>query len=248
MFELNVLIIAWCATALVLTGIVKGILGIGLPLVAVPLLALVMPVPQAVALMPVPILVSNFWQASYGGHFLVTLRRFRVLIVAMIIGTFIGAKILTLADPRALYAVIGSIVVVFSLTGFLRPDFHVSPNLERWLSPGVGLVSGILGGVSTIYGPPLVIFLAALRLPKDEFVGTIATLYLCGIIPITFAFGTVGVMGAQEFLWSALAAVPLMLGVPLGQVLRRRLKQEIFHKGLLVTLIITGLSLIGRAG
>lgn len=236
----------WCSIALVLTGVVKGVLGIGLPLVAVPLLALVMPVPQAVALMPIPILVANSWQALYGGQFLATLRRFRLLIITMIIGTFIGVKILTLTDPRVLYAIIGSIVIVFSLTGFIRADFQVRVQVERWLGLIVGLASGVLGGVSTIAGPPLVMFLAALRLPKDEFVGTIAGLYLCSVIPLTFALGTFGVMGGKELLWSALATVPLMLGVPLGQLLRRRLNQETFRKGLLAMLVLTGLSLIGR--
>ncbi|MFQ5937440.1 MAG: sulfite exporter TauE/SafE family protein, partial [Acidiferrobacterales bacterium] len=160
---------------------------------------------------------------------------------------FVGAKILTVADPRALYAVIGSIVIVFSLTGFLRPDFRVQAEMERWLGPVVGLASGILGGVSTIHGPPLVMFLTALRLPKDEFVGTIAGLYLCGVIPLVFALGAYGVMGGPELLWSILATVPLMLGVPIGQVLRRRFNQELFRKGLLTTLVVTGLSLIRRA-
>ena len=94
MFELNALSIIWCAIALILGGTVKGALGIGIPLVSVPLLALVMQVPQAVALMPIPILIANVWQAFYGGHFFATVRRFWPVIIPLIIGTVFGVKIL----------------------------------------------------------------------------------------------------------------------------------------------------------
>ncbi|MDX1488177.1 MAG: hypothetical protein R3268_08260, partial [Acidiferrobacterales bacterium] len=96
-------------------------------------------------------------------------------------------------------------------------------------------------------GPPLIMFLVALRLPKDEFVGTIATLYLAGIVPLTLALGAFGVMGRQELLGSALATLPLFLGVLAGQRLRVWLDPERFRKGLLFTLLITGLALMRRA-
>ncbi|HSG65180.1 MAG TPA: sulfite exporter TauE/SafE family protein, partial [Gammaproteobacteria bacterium] len=204
-------------------------------------------VPFAVALMPVPILLANVWQAFYGGHLLSAVRRFWTLILALVIGTVVGAQILVSVDSRTLYAVVGGIVVVFSLSGYLQPASRLPPRSERWLSAIVGFVSGVLGGLSTMFGPPLIMFLIALRLPKDEFVGTIAVLYLFGIVPLTLALGALEVMGARELLLSALASVPLFLGVLAGQLLRSRLDQETFRKGLLVTLLLTGAALIRRA-
>lgn len=247
MTELSAGVIVWCALVLVLAGAVKGILGIGLPIISIPLLALVMPVPQAVALMPLPILFSNIWQSFHGGYFLKTLRRFWTLLLALIIGTFIGTKVLSAVHPQMLYVLVGVVVVIFSLTSYFQPQLRVAPRQERWLAPAVGLIGGVLGGLSTIFGPPLIIFLVALHLQKDEFVGTISTFYLIGVLPLILALGAFHMMGQKELIASSLATVPLLTGLALGQVLRARVAQESFRRVLLAMLTLLGCSLVVRA-
>ncbi|NIM74430.1 MAG: TSUP family transporter, partial [Gammaproteobacteria bacterium] len=105
----------------------------------------------------------------------------------------------------------------------------------------------VLGGMTTFFGPPLIMFLFALDLEKDVFVGTISTLYLCAAVPLAFALGMFGVMGAQEYLWSTIAAAPLFLGVLIGQWLRARISQSLFRRGLLVMLLVVGVRLVYRA-
>ncbi|GMQ90495.1 MAG: sulfite exporter TauE/SafE family protein [Gammaproteobacteria bacterium] len=247
MIELSTVALLWSAVAFFTAGTVKGVLGIGLPVVAIPLLAFVMPVPQAVALLPVAIVVSNIWQALHGGYFLPALRRFWPLILGLVVGTVAGAKLLASVDPRALYVVIGVIVMVFALTSFFSPRLRLPARGERWLGLAIGLASGVIGGMSTIYGPALIMFLIALRMPKDEFVGTIATFYVCAAVPLTLALGAFGVMGVGELIASALATLPLLAGMLCGQVLRARLNQEAFRKGLLAMLLLAGLAVIKRA-
>lgn len=247
MSELGIPTIIWCALVLVLAGVIKGIIGIGLPLVSIPLLALAMPVPQAVSLMPIPILLSNIWQAFHGGHFSRALRRFWPLLLTMCAGTVVGVKILSAVDARALYVVVGVVVVLFSLTSYLQPQLRVHARAERWLGPIVGLIGGVLGGLSTIYGPPLIMFLVALHLHKNEFVGTIATFYLIGIIPLIAALGAFDIMGRTELLASTLVTVPLFIGMTIGQLLRTRVSQERFHHALLVVLSLLGCGLGLRA-
>jgi uncharacterized membrane protein YfcA len=245
--EPSLIVIVWCALVLTLAGAVKGILGIGLPLISIPLLALVMPVPQAVALMPLPILFSNIWQSFHGGYFSRTIRRFWTVLLGLIVGTVIGTKVLTTVHPQMLYVLVGVVVVVFSLTSYLQPQMHVAPWHERWLAPAAGLLGGVLGGLSTIFGPPLIIFLVALHLQKDEFVGTIATFYLIGVVPLILALGAFHMMGERELLASSLATIPLLTGLGIGQILRRRIAQESFRRVLLAMLALLGGGLIVRA-
>ncbi len=245
--EPSLIVIVWCALVLALAGAVKGILGIGLPIISIPLLALVMPVPQAVALMPLPILFSNIWQSFHGGYFLKTLRRFWALLLGLIIGTVIGTKVLSTVHPHMLYVLVGVVVVIFSLTSYLQPQLRVAPHHERWLAPTAGLIGGLLGGLSTIFGPPLIIFLVALHLQKDEFVGTISTFYLIGVVPLILALGAFHMMGQRELVASSLATIPLLAGVGIGQVLRTRIAQESFRRVLLAMLALLGGGLIVRA-
>lgn len=247
MAELGLEFLIWCAFALFVAGVVKGILGIGVPVVSVSLLSLVINVPTAVALLPIPILLSNLWQSLSSGQVLRTLRRFAALIAALVVGTFVGARLLVDMDQRALLGIVGAAVLVFAISAHFPHHLRVRPRTERWLGAPVGFIGGVLGGMTTFFGPPLIMFLFALNLEKDEFVGTISTIYLCAAIPLAAALGMFGFMGPREYAWSTAAAAPLFLGVLAGQWLRTRISQSAFRRGLLLMLLVVGIRLIYRA-
>lgn len=247
MGELDALLIAWCAGSLAVAGVVKGIVGIGIPMVSIALLSLAISVPQAVALLPVPILVANTWQAFRGGHFKSAVQRFRPLIIALGLGMIIGAILLKHVDDRVLQGIIGTAVMLFSITSLGTPELRVPSKAEKWVGAGAGALGGVLGGMSSLFGPPIMMFLVSLHLPKDEFVAVIGTVYLLGGAFLLAALAGVRVMGPGELALSALATPPLLAGMVLGQRLRHRISQEAFRTGLLVTVMIIGGSLFLRA-
>lgn len=247
MTELGTLVLLWCAGVLVLAGTVKGILGIGIPLISVSLLSLAIDVPLAVSLLPMPILFANLWQSLRGGYVAITLRRFWPLIAGIAVGTFAGAGLLVSVDPRALYAVVGAAVVLFSVTGQFEIRLRVPRQGERWLGGLVGVASGVLGGMTTIFGPPVIMFLFALDLAKDEFVGSVSTIYLCTALPLIAALVSYGLMDAGQFLWSTAAVAPVFAGVLLGQWMRPLVSHLLFRRALLVVLLLVGIRLMARA-
>lgn len=247
MTELGVGVLLWCAFAFLMAGTVKGILGIGVPVVSVSLLSLVIEVPAAVALLPVPILASNLYQSLFGGQVASTFRRFGPLIVALVIGTFVGARILVEIDQRALVGIVGAAVLIFAVSAHFPGHMRLGERGERWLGVPVGFLAGVLGGMTTFFGPPLIMFLFAIDLDKDEFVGIISTVYLCAAVPLALALGMFGVMGSEEYLWSTVAAAPLFVGVLMGQWLRARIARALFRRGLLLMLLVVGARLVYRA-
>src|SRR5947209_3347257 len=118
-----------CAAAALAGGIVKGVLGMGLPMVAVPLLSMAMPVPQAIALLSVPTVSSNFWQTFEGGRFCAALQRFWTLLAALCVGIAFGTRLLVSGDPRTTQAVLGSVVIASALVGQFPPRLMVSRRL-----------------------------------------------------------------------------------------------------------------------
>ena len=175
---MSAFILLWCALSLVAAGLVKGVVGIAMPMVAISLLSLVVPLRFAVLLLPIPMLVTNVWQGVSSGYFRYALRRFWLLLVAMCVGTFIGANTFATIDRDLLNALVGVVVILFSLTLSGMPRISLRPRTESWLGVLAGGLGGMLGGISTLFGPPIVIFLATLGLPKDSFVGCITTIYL----------------------------------------------------------------------
>ena len=232
------------ALALFAGGAVKGIAGIGIPLVSLSLLSLFLPLSDAVALLPVPMVAANLWQSFAGSHFVPTLRRFWPLLLAMFAGTVTGAHVLTGLDQSSLNLVVGIFVVLFCLSGYVNPEMRVPPRLERGAGVVAGGLGGFMGGLSALFGPPLILYLASLRLDRETFVGVISSIYLCCSITLVLVFGSVGVMSRGQFVESSIACAPLLLGVWAGQRLRGRIREAVFRKLLLVLLLGVGVRLI----
>ncbi|MEJ0067863.1 MAG: sulfite exporter TauE/SafE family protein [Pseudomonadota bacterium] len=127
-----------CAAALFVGGFTKGIAGLGLPMVAIPLLAFAVNLPTAVTLLVLPTVVSNLFQAFQRGAFLSVIRRFRWLLILFIPTIGVGAKLLVTLDERLLYAVLGVAVLAITVLIRVAPSFALGPRAERVLNPVVG--------------------------------------------------------------------------------------------------------------
>ena len=231
----------------VLAGaLVKGVTGIGLPMVAVPLMVQVMPAPIAIALLSVPVLSSNLFQLNDRTEVLQATRRFWPLLLVMVAGVVVGALLLISLDARVLEIVMGGLVIALALFYMAKPEIEIAPRHERIASPLVGLAGGLLGGLSSFYGPPLVLYLIALRLPKDRFVLTISLFYFVGQIPLYVMLGASHLLGWSEFLASLGLSVVAYFGVQLGQKLRERLDPVLFTRIVLAIQLVSGTSLIWK--
>src|ERR1700752_3947855 len=110
-----------CGLALVLSGVLKGILSVGLALVGMPLLTLVVDVPTAVAVLMIPLVLSNLIQAIEGRGPLAVLRRFWLLIVCLIAGTFLGTALFAALARHVLLVTVGVLAIVLSTFSILQP-------------------------------------------------------------------------------------------------------------------------------
>ena len=247
MNDFDIATLALLALGLVAGGVTKGFAGSGLPTVSVATMAIVIDVPTAVALMPIPLLVANARQAFRGGYMRDAMRRFWPLLVCLPFGTVLGVKVLTGIDARTVSGLVGAILVAFALLSQARFEWRVSARRDRQLQPFVGLGAGVIGGISSIFAPLIVMHLMSLRLPKDEFVGTVGLAYLVGIVPMIVALVAFGRLGQTETLWGAAAVVPVLAGMFLGERLRGRFSETLFRRCLLVLLLLAGLNLIVQA-
>lgn len=245
--DLEAWVIAICALGMALGGLVKGTIGMGLPMVAVAVMSTFLPVPLVLGIVSIPIVLTNVWQAFYAGLPLSPLRRFWPTILTLLVGIWFGAGLVAIIDPKQLFAVIGVTVVVFSAFNLFRPTGALPPRAAVWLGPIAGGASGILGGLSTIWGPPILMYFLALRLKKEDLVQTMGLVWTCGSPPLLVAYVHHGILTAETAPIAAYACVPAFLGLWLGQWLRRVIDEELFRKVILSFLILVGLNLIRRA-
>ena len=234
------------AVAFLLGGLVKGLLGIGLPLVALPVLSLGFPPTQAIGMLAVPVLASNFWQAWDSGISVQGVRRFMPLIVAMALATLATVPLTLALAEAALRRVLAAVVLVAVVLNAMPLRLAVPPRQERWWSAAVGLLSGAMGGVSSLTGPVIISYLMSLRLPRDVFVGSISVIYLSGALPLYGSLAAQGRLTLREAVLSVLAMLPVALGMMIGRSVRGRLGEALFRTALLGFLVLLALLLILR--
>lgn len=244
--EFDSVTLAVIAVAFLLGGFSKGGVGFGLPLIAMPIMANVISIPLAIGLMSVPIIASNTWQAFSNGLHGAMFRRFWTLILALVVATAAGAQILTRVDQAPISIFIGVLVALFVFSQAVSLRISVTEKTEARTKPVIGLLSGFLGGISGIFGPPLLSFLVALKLPKDEFMCAVGLIYLTGIFPLFATLIANGVISADDGWVSLAACVPMFVGAYMGAWMRNRVSQTVFQRVVLVMLFLIALNLIRR--
>jgi uncharacterized protein len=240
-FSIAVVLVAFLAG-----GVVKGVLGLGLPLAAVAVMSSALPLRVAIPLLLVPVLVTNVMQAVVGGRMLEILRRYWSMLLMSALGVWLGTMALYRVDPAYLLVTLGIVVCAYTSINLFALRVSFSERNIPTVGPAVGLVSGLLSGTTGSLGVPIVIYLQALGLQKDVFVQALGIAFLLTGLVWMAALIAQGGLTMTNVPVSALALVPAIAGMWAGRWLRDRLSQERFRTGLLVFLFLAGLNLIRK--
>ncbi len=245
--DIDLALAATAAVAFTAAGIVKGVVGLGLPLTAIAVLTLAMGLREAVPLIIVPVLVTNFWQMTRGGMLVPLVRRFWTMIAPLGVGAWLGTVLLFAIDETLVGALLGAVIIVYSLVNIFAIRFRVPAGHEAWYSPGVGLLSGLLTGLTGSVGGPVAIYFQALGLDRETFLQAASLAFFLTALPWG---GTLVAEGALDFEAAAIGAAalpPSFAGMWIGQRIGARLSPEVFSRGVFGFLILVGANLIRRA-
>ena len=229
-----------------LAGMVKGVIGLGLPTVSLAALTVAVDLPAAVALMVVPSAVTNIWQGLDGRYFRELIRRFWLMLLASVVGVWFSYGLLLATNPKAMTALLGVVLIVYAAISMRRPRPTPWPGQERFVSPLVGLVTGGLAGATGSLVMPVVAYLQTLNLERDALVQMMGICFAVSTCAIGLAIVEHGSYDKQLLLLSIAALLPAILGMKLGQRLRRRLSERVFRNTLFIGLLIIGIRLVWK--
>ncbi|MCZ6510807.1 MAG: sulfite exporter TauE/SafE family protein [Alphaproteobacteria bacterium] len=221
-------------------GAVKGVVGLGLPTVAIGLLTALVGLSEGMVLMVIPSLVTNLWQALAGGALMTIVRRVWGLLLAVCIGAWVGVDLFGRSDTALLTALLGVMLIAYSVFGMVSPKLPSPGRHEGWLSPVLGAISGVLTGLTGTFFMPGVPYFQALGFSRDIMVQAMGVLFLVSTASLAVALGGHGRLDTEIGAVSALATVPALLGMVLGARLRRRLSEQRFQQALLAALLLLG--------
>ncbi|MEM1275823.1 MAG: sulfite exporter TauE/SafE family protein [Pseudomonadota bacterium] len=223
-------------------GGVKGFLGIGLPAAAMAFLTLIMPPTEAIPLLWLSILATNSLQFVKAPDKMGIARDY--VLFALVIVVFIFVTAMFIADyPTPLLTVaIGVAMVIFSLNSLLGIKLNIGPG--RGWQVVFGAISGILGGISSIWSPPVAMYLVARDVSKERFIGATGFLFLAGVLPLGAGQVVAGILTLPVLIKSVFALIVVLIGFRIGELMRGRVSQTFFRRAVLIAFLLMGLRLI----
>jgi uncharacterized protein len=231
-----------------LAGFVKGAVGFAMPMILISALSSFMPPETALAGLILPTLVTNLSQAFRQGRAaawqsVVTYRR---ILTATVVFLLISASFVHVLPQDLFLLLLGLPITVFALAQLaglnlaLRLDHRAR---AEWI---LGAIGGLYGGISGVWGPPLLVYLMSIKADKRETIRVQGVVFLIGAVVLLAAHLASGVLTGATLAFSAALVVPAQIGQILGQRLQDRLDQARFRRWTLVLLVLTGLNLMRR--
>jgi len=227
-------------------GLVKGVTGMGLPTVAMGLLGTVMAPVAAAAIVLVPSFATNVWQMLNGPALPALWRRLWPMMLGIAVGAVSGSALIVEVDSRRTAAALGAILIGYAAYALYSPTLAVPARHERWLGPLVGLLTGIATGATGVSVIPSVPYLQALRLERDELVQALGLAFTISALALAVGLASRGALGLGQIGLSLLVILPSLVGMTLGQLIRKRISPRGFRLCFLAFLIVLGLNLLAR--
>ncbi len=241
-------ILALISATFLLAGGVKGVIGLGLPTVSLGLLTAALDLTTAMALMVIPSLVTNLRQGLIGGHLKTLIARLWPFFACATVTVAIGSLALSRVDLGLLSVLLGVLLVLYSAIALAGVKLSITSAQERPAGAGFGITNGVLTGMTGSFVVPGVLFLQAIGLDRDQLIQAMGILFSLSTVAIAIALQGHALWTADLGWISAAAVIPALIGMAVGQAVRKRLSEAVFRKVFFGAIMILGIYIIIRAG
>lgn len=220
---------------------VKGSLGIGFPAIVMSILPIIAEPALGVALLAIPIFVTNGAQFLTVKGWPTIIRRFLVAGLSVLITITIVVQFVDDAPSRWINIAVGSSLVMFALTSLLKLELRMTEH-PTWQAL-VGISSGLIGGLSAVKAP-IMIYMVGLKLPREEFICAAGFLFFMGGIGLTLGTLKASLLNDVTFALSLVCCVVALVGFRIGAKIRGRLSEKVFRTTILWVILVLGARLI----
>lgn len=235
------LMIASIMLALVLSGSVKGVFGIGFPVVAMAILPLFITPISAITVIALPIVVTNIQQLFSEKEWRRIIIKYRYMALFMLLASFLSSQILTQISVDLITAIIGFALALFAIYSLFNFTLPITTHSSWQIIAGAssGLLSGMTGIQSTA-----IIYFASLDISRNEFVGAVGYIFLVGGLGLSIGLINNNFLNSSTVMLSLFGVLFSVVGFKLGSLLRPYIHSELFKKLLFLLMLIIGMKQI----
>ena len=213
-----------------IAGLAKGIIGLGLPTISLALLTIVTNLPTSMALLLVPSLVTNIWQATVGGKFWEILIRLWPLFLTATFTVWFGVMALSRVDFTLLSALLGALLMTYAVINISGVRFNLKTRHQWWVGSLVGSVNGILTGMTGSLVVPGVFYLQSIGLSRDMLIQSMGILFTVSTVALISSLHVNEFLSLEIGVLSTVSVVPAIYGMVIGQRILQGLSERYFRK------------------
>jgi len=237
--DLDINTISVMLLAISVGGLLKGVISFGFPLIALPILSLVLPPKSAIFLLFFSLIFLNIREIKFNN--LKNYKRIIPLGSGIFIGIIVGSIIFHKVENEFISKMIGLTIILSAITNFYGLKINQSLLINKWFSLSYGLFAGLIGGMTTIVGPLIVIYLVSLNLKKQLFSEMVSLSVFSCLAPLYGIFFIYQNVTFNDFFISGLISIPAVLMQIIGFKIRDIIPQKTFKNITLSILVIIGI-------
>ncbi|MDX1403304.1 MAG: sulfite exporter TauE/SafE family protein [Woeseiaceae bacterium] len=233
-------ILAVALVAFTLAGFVKGVVGFGFPVITLIILTLTIGLLDALAIIVIPTIVTNIWQAFAGPYFRDIARRMWLFFLVAMTLVWLTSAYLTRIDVRWPTATLGAVMFLFAMSRLLNLQMTVPRAWELPLSVPLGAINGALTGMTGSFMVPSVLFMQAMGFGRDMLVQAMGIFFALSTLVLALSLGRNELISGEHLRLSAFALLPSLLGLATGRWVRFRIDEKKFQQIFLGAVSILG--------
>lgn len=238
-----VFIIVACAIFLV-AGTIKGAIGIGLPTTAMSLMLLFFEPALALGLVILPIVITNGQQYFTMPNKRETAKKYMPFAIWSMISIFLVSFFALEYSVDYLRLIIAITILLFCLSQFFKIRLHFVETHDKLSQAIFGVLSGICGGLTSIWAPPIMIYTLSKGVKKEEFIAAAGFLIFVTSWPLLGGLTSAGIMNDGVFWISLICVGTCTIGFMIGAKIRKYINEKAFRYILLTFFTIAGLRLL----
>lgn len=225
-------------------GMVKGLIGVGLPTVTLTLLSFVFDIKDSISIILIPVILTNLYQMLDGNYLKEIIGEVKFFLIGSFLFIFPGFYFLTILKSDTILAILALLLIINSFMSLMKYEIKLKNYKSKAIQLGIGSLTGITTGVTSIYTMPFIFLIQSLNYSKNKVIQLMGLSFFIFACMQLILFSSHGMLDFDKLSISLLACLPILVGVYFGTALRKKISETLFKTLFNIMLVVMGSLLI----
>tara|TARA_B100000609_G_scaffold82551_1_gene65889 strand:- start:3759 stop:4517 length:759 start_codon:yes stop_codon:yes gene_type:complete len=227
-------------------GVVKGLIGVGLPTVSLTFLSFIFDIKESISIILLPVIFTNLYQMLNGKYLKQIIGDTKYFQISAFLFVFPGFYFLLMLNSSTVLVILAVILILNSLLGLIKYEIKFKNFKSKYYQTFIGSMTGIVTGTAGIYTMPFIFLIQSLQYTKNKVIQLMGLTFFIFACTQFVLFSFNNLIDIKILILSSIACVPILLGVYFGTVLRLKISEDLFKLLFNLMLVIMGILLITK--